>query len=146
MNKPRLESTSGNDPDMKVALARASLLTDDITDEGRAFFVLRDTLDAAMAFSGLETCGADRLLRSVVVIPGEQAKGHGNAVVRLTLTNVPPDANVFLVTTSAASFFAKHGFVAIPRSELPEALPATRQLSGLCSASATVMKLTRPPT
>lgn len=146
MSIVRLEQVAGNNADLKTALAGAHLLTDDIEDEGRTFFKALSSDGRVVGFAGVEHCGDDLLLRSVVVLPDRQGEGLGRLVVDETLANLGRGGDVFLATTSAASFFARIGFTEVQRASVPAAVLATRQLSSLCPSSATIMRLTRPPT
>ncbi|GAA5658261.1 hypothetical protein Brsp06_04645 [Brucella sp. NBRC 13694] len=146
MSALTVERLSGSDLDLKKALSGADLPTDDVEDEGRTFFRIVDDNDRTVAFAGLEACEGDHLLRSVVVLPGQRGKGAGRAAVEAVLAHVEPGSDVFLVTTSASPFFERLGFIEVQRDNLPAAVLATRQLSSLCPSSATIMKLTRPPT
>ncbi|MGI8397532.1 arsenic resistance N-acetyltransferase ArsN2 [Agrobacterium deltaense] len=146
MSALRIERVDGSDLDLRQALVNADLPTDDIEDERRTFFRIVSDDSRAVGFAGLEACEGDRLLRSVVVLPGLRGKGLGSAVVSAVLANVEPGSNVFLVTTNASSFFARLGFIEVQRENLPVVVLATRQLSSLCPSSATIMKLIRPPT
>ena len=146
MSMVRLEQVAGNNADLKTALAGAHLPTDDIEDDGRTFFKALSSDGRVVGFSGVEHCGDDLLLRSVVVLPDRQGEGLGRLVVDETLANLGRGGDVFLATTSAASFFARIGFSEVQRASVPAAVLATRQLSSLCPSSATIMRLTRPPT
>jgi N-acetylglutamate synthase-like GNAT family acetyltransferase len=73
-------------------------------------------------------------------------EGLGKAVVEATVASLDPGSDVFLATTSAAPFFARIGFSEVRRDSVPAAVLATRQLSSICPSSATIMRLTRPPT
>jgi N-acetylglutamate synthase-like GNAT family acetyltransferase len=146
MSMVRLEQVAGNDADLEMALAGANLPTDDIEDDGRTFFKALSSDGRVVGFSGVERCGDDFLLRSVVVLPDRRAEGFGRAVVDETLASLGRAGDVFLATTSAASFFASIGFTEVQRDSVPAAVLATRQLSSICPSSATIMRLTRPPT
>ncbi|CUX67025.1 GNAT family N-acetyltransferase (plasmid) [Agrobacterium tumefaciens] len=146
MSALTVERLSGSDLDFKNALAGADLPTDDVEDEGRTFFRIVGDNDRTVAFAGLEACEGDQLLRSVVVLPGQRGKGAGRAAVEAVLAHVEPGSDVFLATTTATPFFEHLGFIEVQRENLPDAVLATRQLSSLCPSSATIMKLTRPPT
>lgn len=135
MSAVRLEQITGGDPGLRQALVAADLPTDDIEDDGRI-----------AGFSGLEHCGSDYLLRSVVVLSDHRGGGLGRALVEATLTNIGDDGDVFLATTHTAPFFARLGFVDVPRQSGPGAVLATRQLSSICQSSATIMKFARPST
>ena len=56
------------------------------------------------------------------------------------------DGDVFLATTSAVPFFVRLGFSEVQRASVPAAVLATRQLSSIYPSSATIMRLTGPPT
>lgn len=146
MSALTVERLSGSDLDFRNALAGADLPTDDVEDEGRTFFRIVGDDNRTVGYAGLEACGGDQLLRSVVVLPGQRGKGAGLAVVEAVLSRVEPGNDVFLATTSASPFFERLGFIEVQRENLPAAVLATRQLSSLCPSSATIMKLTRPPT
>ncbi|WP_296097201.1 arsenic resistance N-acetyltransferase ArsN2 [uncultured Agrobacterium sp.] len=140
-----LHQVSGDDTRLREALHDANLPTDDIEDQGRAFFEAISGTNEIVGYAGLERCDSDYLLRSVVVLPACRGHGVGQAIVEAALQGVG-DGDVFLATTSAAPFFSSIGFSEVPRAEVPAAVLATRQLSSICPSSATIMKLNRPPT
>jgi N-acetylglutamate synthase-like GNAT family acetyltransferase len=93
--------------------------------------------------AGLEVHGGVGLLRSVAVRVDAGSKGLGS---RLTLAVVKRArklglADLYLLTTTAAEFFERHGFERIPRVALPGALGAARELQDACPASVTAMRL-----
>ncbi len=139
-----LHEVAGSDARLREALRAADLPTDDIEDDGRAFFEAVSGDDQTIGYAGLERCASDCLLRSVVVLPAHGGHGFGRAIVDATLRDV--DGDVFLATTGATSFFSTIGFAEVQRAEVPAAVLATRQLSSICPSSATIMKLNRPPT
>ncbi|OJH55741.1 arsenate reductase [Agrobacterium pusense] len=125
-------------------LRAADLPTDDIEDEGRAFFKAVFGDGQTIGYAGLERCAGDYLLRSFVVLAEHRGHGFGRAIVEATLRGLGGD--IFLATTSAAPIFSSIGFSEVPRAEVPAAVLASRQLSFICPSSATIMKLNRPPT
>lgn len=132
---------------LKAVLTSAGLPVDDLDEPHRSYFALVDADRGVVGYSGVENCGAGAvLLRSVVVAPEFRSHGFGRRLVELTLAGTPVGADVYLATTSAADFFESFGFARIERAAAPTAILSTRQLSGLCPASATIMKLNRPPT
>ncbi|NTF10728.1 GNAT family N-acetyltransferase [Agrobacterium rubi] len=137
----RLEPVGGDDPELKATLIEAHLPTDDIRDEGRSLF----KAVAEDGATGIEACGDASLLRPLVVLPDHRGKGFGRIVTRLTLDRAEGAVDIYLATTTASEFFKDLGFAVVDRSAVPELFLSTRQLSGICPASATVMKLTRPP-
>ena len=146
MSAIRLERIEGNDADLKAALTDAHLPTDDIKDHGRTFFRARSSDGRAVGFLGVERCGDDFLLRSVVVLPDYRGQGLGSVLVERAVAGLDQASDVFLATTSAAPFFERLGFSEVLRGGVPAAVLATRQLSSICPSSATIMRLTRPPT
>ncbi|WLR95440.1 arsenic resistance N-acetyltransferase ArsN2 [Shinella zoogloeoides] len=146
MSTIRLEQVAGNDIGLKAALIDTHLPTGDVEDHGRAFFKAVSADDRIVGFSGVERCGDDFLLRSVVVLPDHRGQNLGGALVEQTLAGLGRDGDVFLATTSVALFFARIGFSEVQRDSVPAAVLATRQLSSICPSSATIMRLTNPPT
>ena len=131
----------------REALEAEGLLVDDLEGPDRRYFSVVDEDGRAVGYSGLEHCDeTNALLRSVVVLPGFRSQGLGRQLVELTLAEVHPSADVYLATTNAANFFESVGFSLIRRDAAPKAILSTRQLSGLCPASAKIMKLSRPTT
>lgn len=127
----------------REALEAEGLLVEDLEGPDRRYFSAVDEKGRPVGYSGLEHCGeTNLLLRSVVVLPSFRSQGLGRKLVELTLAEVHPSA-VYLVTTSAADFFESIGFARISRDATPQAILSTRQLCGLCPASATVMKLSK---
>ncbi|MDO3431383.1 arsenic resistance N-acetyltransferase ArsN2 [Rhizobium sp. CBN3] len=138
------EIPSGSD--LKAALTAAGLPTDDLDEAGRLYFECRNPDGMLIGFSGLEKCGPDLLLRSMVILPEFRSQGYGRYLALATIAQTRPSADIYLATTTAAAFFELLGFEAVTRDRVPEQILSTRQLSGICPASATIMKLNRPPT
>lgn len=145
MSAIRLEQIEGNDAGLKAALTEAHLPTDDIEDHGRTFYRALSSDGRAIGFLGVERCGDDFLLRSVVVLPDHRGQGLGSVLVERAVAGLDQAGDVFLATTSAAPFFTRVGFSEVLRDSVPAAVLATRQLSSICPSSATIMKLIRPP-
>ena len=89
------------------------------------------------AVVGLELFGSVALLRSLAVAPAY--RGHGLARELVAYTEHFADSHgvefLFLLTTTATTFFAQLGYVPTSRSTAPSAIQATSQFSGLCPAS-----------
>lgn len=146
MSAIKLEQIEGNDAGLKAALTAAHLPTGDIEDHGRTFFRAQSSDGRAIGFLGVERCGDDFLLRSVVVLPDHRGQGLGSVLVERAVAGLDQAGDVFLATTSAAPFFMRIGFSEVQRDSVPAAVLATRQLSSICPSSATIMKLIKPPT
>jgi amino-acid N-acetyltransferase len=126
--------------DLIAALEAAGLPADDLHEPGRRFYRFGD--DAGLiGYGGLEQIGSDVLVRSMVIIDGRRGGGHGAAVLSWLEANAAEQkaTALYLLTTSATSFFQRHGYTALPRSAAPPAIAASRQFSALCPASAAFM-------
>lgn len=124
-----------DDPAFVAALTEAGLPTDDLTSEPFAYFCVDD-----VAWGGVGM-GSDALLRSIVVKAEARSRGYG-AVVAETLLRHARESGVqrlWLLTTNAAPFFEKLGWREADRANAPLAIAHSRQFSGLCPASATLM-------
>ncbi|MES2753492.1 MAG: arsenic resistance N-acetyltransferase ArsN2 [Pseudomonadota bacterium] len=125
---------------LRLALAAALLPTDDLDLPGRAFFELSDD-QGPIGFVGIEGAGADRLLRSLVVLPSRKRMGHGGLLVAYAEATARQDGveRVHLLTTTVAEFFHARGYRAANRAKAPEAIRSTAQFSSLCPGSATYL-------
>jgi amino-acid N-acetyltransferase len=127
------------------ALADAGLPAADL-DEGRmAFFELADEC-GALGWAALEGAGADLLLRSVLTPPARRGTGAGTDLVRRVAESAAGSGaeRLWLLTETAAPFFARLGFVEAERSSAPAAMRQTSEFRSLCPASATCMMLELP--
>lgn len=104
-------------------------------------FVVGEADGRILCVGGYEQYGAIALLRSVAVSEDLRGAGVGDVLLR-TLRGAAQSRGVtefFLLTTTAADFFAKRGFKVISRGETPAVLQASREFQGVCPASATAM-------
>ena len=128
------------EPDELAGLARlldaASLPSADLADPGRQLF--RFEADSPGGYGGLEGEGADRLLRSIVILADRRGHGLGQALVA-TLERQARDLGVerlHLLTTTAAPFFRALGYADTDRSTAPPPVATSREFTALCPASA----------
>lgn len=81
------------------------------------------------------------LLRSLVVVDTYRGCGVAaqliNAVERIAYS--VGVQSMYLLTTDAENYFARYGYQAIERDQVPSAIRQTEQFSSLCPDSATVM-------
>ncbi len=131
------------DPNELTGLAwllnTASLPSADLAEPDRVFF--RFDANSLVGYGGLEGEGADRLLRSILVLPDRRGAGIGHTLVA-TLEQEARTLGVqrlHLLTTSAAVFFHSLGYTAADRHAAPPAIAATREFTSLCPASATYL-------
>lgn len=122
-------------------LARNDLPTAGLHDGDGRFFVARDG-DDRIGVGGVEQCGTDGLLRSVVVEASVRGEGYGVALCRALEAEARAAGieRLYLLTTTAAEFFAGRGYAEMPREDAPEAIRATTEFAELCPSSATCMR------
>ncbi|WP_210643719.1 MULTISPECIES: arsenic resistance N-acetyltransferase ArsN2 [unclassified Pseudomonas] len=136
-----MTALSNNDlAPLRDALTLASLPVDDLTHPGRQFFSFSQQ-GVVVAFGGIEGGGAERLLRSLVVLEGHRGRGTGAAVLAALEAFAKNEGveRLHLLTQSAAAFFAAHGYQVQERSLAPVSISATAQFKTLCPASATYL-------
>lgn len=91
---------------------------------------------------GIEAYREAGMLRSLAVAPARRNAGLGVGLVSSAEAwAAERGVNIlYLLTTTAAEFFTRLGYEAIPRSEAPAVIAATTQFSDLCPASSTFMR------
>jgi N-acetylglutamate synthase-like GNAT family acetyltransferase len=127
-------------PAMRAALQEVALPADDLDAPGLALFsFVRD--GKTLGYGGLEVYGGDALLRSIVVDPDHRNEGVGRWIVELLLESASEMGarGSYLLTTGARKYFERFGFIMLDRRDAPASIQATRQMAGLCPASAVLM-------
>lgn len=123
-------------------LGAHGLPTDDITAAMLSDFVVATRDGEPCGVAGLQREGAVALLRSLAVV--HDARGHGLGASLVAAIEARAAANdvaaLYLLTTDAAPFFARLGYVPVARAEAPAAIQATAQFSSICCGSATLMR------
>lgn len=95
----------------------------------------------------LETFGGVALLRSLAVLEPRRGSGLGGALYEGILNHARYKglSRLFLLTTTAAPFFARRGFRPVKRFEAPEAMARSEQFASLCPSTAMCMALSLQP-
>jgi amino-acid N-acetyltransferase len=126
--------------EVEALLQSQGLPLEGVVEHMGSFLVLVDE-ESLVGVAGLEAYPPIGLLRSVAVRPSAQKRGLGGILTAAVLEHAQALGirDVFLLTTTAAPFFERHGFAAVARSALPPALGASRELQGACPASAVAM-------
>ena len=128
-------------PALVALLQQVGLLTDDLPDELSTFLLAFDDNEALAGAAGLDLVDDFGLLRSVAVAPDHRGQYLGHTLVE----GVQEAAlahnflDIYLLTTTAASFFEQLGYECIGREAVPEPITQTRQYRDLCPDSAIVM-------
>jgi amino-acid N-acetyltransferase len=108
----------------------------DLREAGRAFY--RIEADDLVGYGGIEGKGADRLLRSLVLLPDRRRVGLGGVVLAL-IEDKAKRAGVerlHLLTTTAAHFFRTRGYADAARASAPAGITLSAEFTQLCPANA----------
>jgi amino-acid N-acetyltransferase len=130
-------------------LASAALPTADVgTQFGARYAIAASTDGRTVGAEGIEVYGRNGsarygLLRSAVVAESWRGRGVGDALTRNRLAWARDEGleALFLLTTTAASYFRRFGFEEVARAEIPAAVLEASEFTTTCPGSATVMRL-----
>ena len=127
-------------PHVRRLLAANALPTQDLDSTPIEFLVAEDG-GALIGAVGLELFGDAALLRSLVVDTAGRGTGVGGALVEAIEARAAAAgiADLALLTTTAAPFFAQRGWQTVTRDALPAGIHASSEFRSLCPASATAM-------
>jgi amino-acid N-acetyltransferase len=122
-------------------LLENDLPTADVREKADCFSVALDG-DERVGVGGVESLPPDGLLRSVVVEQSRRGSGVGAAICDRLAAQAAADGidTLYLLTTTAADFFAARGYETIDREAVPERIRETTQFTDLCPSTATVMR------
>ena len=125
---------------LAAALRAEDLPTDDLQEGGKRFFCFQGS-GRDIGYAGLELCGPDALLRSIVTSPDARGAGHGRDIVSWLAAYAATRGvrRLYLLTKTAEGFFTKQGFTPVPREAAPDAIRKTREFASLCPATAVLM-------
>jgi len=130
-------------PAVEALLRDAGLPTEGVAEHFGEAYAVADSGGRVVAAAGVETHGGYGLLRSVVVSPDRRGSGLGERVVRdrLRWAEERELRGVVLLTTTAAGYFPRLGFVPTTRGDVPEAVRSSSEFAGVCPASAAVFRV-----
>lgn len=145
--KPPLEQ-------VRQLLDENQLPTEDLENLNMEHFFWCGENDTVKAVIGLEIVGADRnaskdekdekvgLLRSLAVNSSVRGLGCGSALVKRLEEHAHAMGveHLYLLTDTAEDYFIKKGYTQIQRESASDAIKRTKEFSGLCPASAAVMR------
>ena len=118
-------------------LFAAALPISDLDQPDRRFYRFDDG-SGLVGFGGLEGAGPDRLLRSFIVASARRGQGLGAAMLA-GLERAAADEGatcLYLLTTTAAPFFRRCGYVPAERASAPAPVAASAEFRSLCPADA----------
>jgi amino-acid N-acetyltransferase len=118
-------------------LSRAHLPVSDLTETLLEHFFYVGDATNPLGLIGVQFCGADALLRSLVVAPAARSRGIGTALVAYAESYAREKGarGVYLLTTTAEAFFRGRGYEPASRDMAPLAIRSTAEFSTLCPAS-----------
>ena len=127
-----------------AALLQSHRLPLDGAREHLAQFCLAVCGDNIVGCAGMEVYGHEALLRSVAVQPDQQGIGVGQRLVSHLMAAAKHQhvTALYLLTTSAADYFARLGFQRLSAQQAPAALKQSLEFQGACPSSAVLMRLT----
>jgi amino-acid N-acetyltransferase len=122
-------------------LEAAALPAVDLTDAHMEHFYFCGSPSNPTGLVGFELCGTDALLRSLVVSPNERSHGIGKLLVAHAESEARARGvkTMYLLTTTAESFFLRRGYIPAERERAPQGIRATREFAGICPASSAFM-------
>lgn len=134
-------------PRIRELLLRSDLPTAGVGPHLARYRVACDPEGRVLGAVGIERHGPDALLRSLVVDPVARGAGLASRLVAAAIAMARDESadGLYLLTTDAAGYFARHGFVEIDRGSAPAGIRASEEFSSLCPGTATVMRLQPEP-
>ena len=123
-------------------LGRSELTHQDVNERWGHYFVVREDDGRVVGVAGLELHGEDGLLRSVAVDTDYRGQGLAAALVEAVLQRASRVGlrSVYLLTTTAAEYFARRGFAGCSRDAAPPAIRESWEFRTGCPSTATFMK------
>ncbi len=96
---------------------------------------------APVGLVGVEMCGDCALLRSLVVTESARSTGLGRALVARAEEHARSSGalSLYLLTTTAESFFHHLGYLTAPRDSAPLTIRNSREFADLCPATSAFM-------
>jgi amino-acid N-acetyltransferase len=135
-------ASQGDDPTLRALLESAKLPFDDVSSE-RQEFIVAISEGQVVGCVGLEMFGDAGLLRSLAVAERLRGAGLGRVLYNEIVARAKDKGlrRLFLLTTTAAPFFARRGFQNADRAEAPEAMTKSPQFASLCPSTAACLAL-----
>ncbi len=133
-------AVSGKDSEVLALIKRSELPIEDINGKVELFALKVN--DDILGTIGIEHDNNSALLRSLSIEEKQRGKGYGEKLVNF-LEQTAEEKGIqviYLLTTTAESFFAKRGYSVIGRNEVPPFIKQTTEFSSICPSSAIVMK------
>jgi amino-acid N-acetyltransferase len=129
---------------VKALLESARLPIEDLTESHCENFFFAGEAGAPIGIVGLQIHGDVALLRSLVVSSEKRTAGLGTALVAHAeqAARASGVRVMYLLTTTAETFFLARGYERAQRESAPPAIRSTREFAGICPASSAFMMRT----
>ena len=130
-------------PGVQSLLRAAELPLDGLEEQFADAYAVAVAGDEIVGAEGMEVYGRSGLLRSAVVHPAWRGRGVGDALTRdrIAWAQRAGLERIFLLTTTAESYFPRFGFRPLDRAEAPREIRESREFAAACPASAAFMML-----
>jgi amino-acid N-acetyltransferase len=134
---------AGDLPAVQALLRASELPLDGLDEQFGANYAVAVAEGQVIGVEGIERHGADGLLRSAAVVDAWRGRGVGDVLTRDRLDWARANGlrAVYLLTTTAADYFPRFGFVTARRDDAPDGIRASREFAEACPASAAFMCL-----
>jgi len=128
--------------EVKALLQANGLPVSDLTAEVRLLGERQE--GRLVGVVGLEACSGVGLLRSLAVESSRRGGGLGSELVAALerLAGGEGITDLYLLTTTAETFFARCGYRRLSRESAPAGIRASSEFSSICPASAAFMRKT----
>jgi amino-acid N-acetyltransferase len=126
---------------VKSLLDAAHLPLDGLEEQFGDSYAVAEAGGEIVGAEGIEIYDRSGLLRSAVVRPEWRGRGVGDLLTRDRLDwarRLGLD-RVYLLTTTAESYFPRFGFARVDRAEAPPEIRTSREFAGACPATAALM-------
>jgi amino-acid N-acetyltransferase len=129
---------------VRTLLGEAQLPTVDLSAAHLEHFIACGSDEALDGVVGLEMHAPHALLRSLAVASAKRGNGIGQALLAEAerYAQYRGAREIYLLTTSAESFFRLAQYARVERNDVPQAIRSTTEFASLCPASAAVMRKT----
>jgi amino-acid N-acetyltransferase len=133
--------TNPDESAVKQLLSESGLPVADITAQQLQHFFGCGSGQELEGLVGLELYGEVALLRSLAVAAAHRSAGLGSRLVAHAERHAQDHEvkSLYLLTTTAESFFLRRGYIKIPREEAPAAIMSTKEFAGICPLSSAFM-------
>jgi amino-acid N-acetyltransferase len=141
MTAHAIRASSTDWPAIQQLLQHVGLPSDGLLEHLNTAFIVRDSRDI-VGCAALEIYPDGALLRSVAVAPSARDQGVGqrlvDAAIELAASLRAPA--VYLLTTTAESYFPRFGFTRTTREQVAPGVRQSAEFRFACCASAVVMR------